>query len=340
MVGFLRIRRDDDRILGIEPGKAADVGNAKAGEGQSPCDHHQPSDRHLRRKPAHLAHVLLFMQGVFHRARAQEQQRLEEGVAEEVEDAHRKGAKAARREHVAKLRAGRIRDDAFDVVLADGDGRGKEGCERTDEGDEAECNGCLLKERGKPRHHKHAGRHHGGRMDQGGNRSWALHRVRKPGVQQELRRLAHRAHKQEQAQRGQNVDLIAEEQERLPGHRGGRTEKRIHVDGSEDGKEAKYAQRKAEVADAIDDERLDGSRVRRFLLIPEANEQVREQTHALPAKEHLQQVVGRHQHQHGEREAGQIGEEARARWVLGHVADRIDMYERRDRRDDHEHDSG
>ena len=39
------------------------------------------------RNAAHVAHVLLVMQRMDHGARAQEQQRLEEGVGEEVEDA-------------------------------------------------------------------------------------------------------------------------------------------------------------------------------------------------------------------------------------------------------------
>jgi hypothetical protein len=47
------------------------------------------------------------------------------------------------------------------------------------------------------------------------------------------------------------------------------------------------------------------------LLIPEADQQVGRETHAFPAEEHLHEVVGRHQHQHGEGEERQIGEEAR-----------------------------
>ena len=43
-------------------------------------------------EPAHLAHVLLVMHGVDHGARAEEQQRLEEGVGEQVEHRRAVGA--------------------------------------------------------------------------------------------------------------------------------------------------------------------------------------------------------------------------------------------------------
>ncbi len=63
------------------------------------------------------------MHGHDHGAGAEEQQRLEEGVGEQVEHADRIGAHAHGDEHVAELRAGRIGDDALDVVLHEPDGR-------------------------------------------------------------------------------------------------------------------------------------------------------------------------------------------------------------------------
>ena len=88
------------------------------------------------------------------------------------------------------------------------------------------------------------------------------------------------------------------------------------------------AEREAEVADPVDDEGLDRRGVGRRLLVPEADQQIGGEADAFPAEEHLHQIVGRHQHQHGEGEQRQIGEEARPARVLGHVADRIEVDER------------
>jgi hypothetical protein len=89
------------------------------------------------------------------------------------------------------------------------------------------------------------------------------------------------------------------------------------------------AQDEAEVADAVDQEGLhvgeDGGR----LLVPEADQQVGHQAHRLPAEEQLQEVVAHHQHQHGEREQRDVGEEALVAVVLFHVADGVDVHHQR-----------
>ena len=85
----------------------------------------------MGRKAAHLAHVLLAGHGVDDGTGAEEQQRLEEGVGEEMEDGDAIGAQPQSHEHVAELRTGRIGDDALDVVLHEADGCGEEGGNRT-----------------------------------------------------------------------------------------------------------------------------------------------------------------------------------------------------------------
>jgi hypothetical protein len=53
------------------------------------------------------------------------------------------GADAERDEHVAELRAGRIGDDALDVVLHEADGRREEGGDRADDGDDVSASATV-----------------------------------------------------------------------------------------------------------------------------------------------------------------------------------------------------
>jgi hypothetical protein len=174
-------------------------------------------------------------------------------------------------------------------------------------------------------------------MDQGGDRRRAFHRIRQPGVQQELRRLAHRAHEQQQAGDRERVEIPAQEVEALADQARRLREDGVEVDGAGQIEHSENAKREAEVADAIDDEGFDGRRIRFRLVVPEADQEIARETDPLPAEEKLEQIVGRHQHQHREREERQVAEEPRLVRFLLHVADRIDVNERRDRRHHDQH---
>ena len=117
-------------------------------------------------------------------------------------------------------------------------------------------------------------------------------------------------------------------------------EDRLVVDRVEEDEDAEDAEREAEIADAVDDEGLDRGRVCRRALEPESDEQVRGEADAFPAEVELDEIVGRHQRQHGEGEHRQIGEEPRPVRVVRHVADGIDVDERRHGGDDDEHHHG
>ena len=73
---------------------------------------------------------------VDHGARAEEQQRLEEGVRHQVEDARRRTRPSDADEHVAELRDRRIREHLLDVPLPEADRRREERRQRADEHDD------------------------------------------------------------------------------------------------------------------------------------------------------------------------------------------------------------
>ena len=325
--------RLDDGVLGIVAG-----GKGKACQRQGAHQHEEPGLFQIGEQPAHAAHVLLVAHGVNDRTGAEEQQGLEEGVGEQVEHAHAIGPHAHGHEHVAKLRAGGIGDDALDVVLHQADGGGEEGGDAADEDDRVPGNGGQLVERRHARHQEDAGGDHGGGVNQRRDGGRAFHRIRQPGVQQELRRLAHRPHEEQQADDGENIALAAEEIEGLAGHGRGGGEDGVELDGAENGEDGEYAQGEAEIAHPVDHKGLDGRRIGRWFQIPEADQQIGGQTDALPAEEHLQQVVRRHQHEHGEGEQRQIGEKARLVGIVGHVAQRIDVDDGGDGGHHHQHD--
>jgi hypothetical protein len=72
-------RRLDHHVLGEEAGEGRDAGQRQVAD-----PHQRIGDRDQPPDAAHLAHVLLAGHGVDHRTGAQEQQRLEEGVGDQV----------------------------------------------------------------------------------------------------------------------------------------------------------------------------------------------------------------------------------------------------------------
>ena len=126
----------------------------------------------------------------------------------------------------------------------------------------------------------------------------------------------------------------------LPARPGCAGEDGLEIGRAEQHEDREDAEREAEIADAVDHEGLDRRRVRRRLLVPEADQQIARETDAFPAEEHLDQIVRRHQHQHREGEQRQIAEEARPVRILVHVADGIEVHERGDGVDHDQHDRG
>ena len=217
------------------------------------------------------------------------------------------------------------------------DGRGEEGRGRAEEHHHCLCVRRQFEQRRQPRYHEHAGGHHGRRVNQCRNRRRALHGVGQPGVQQELGRFAHCPHEQQYAGQRQRVGVPAEKVDGLAGQLRGTGENGFKVGRADQHENGKNTERETEVADTVDNERFDRRGIRRRFVVPESDQQIAGQPDALPAKEELHQIVCGHQHQHREGEQREIAEEARTVRILVHVADGIDMHERRDRVDHDQH---
>ena len=159
-------------------------------------------------------------------------------------------------------------------------------------------------------------------------------------MQEELRRLTHRAHKQEEADQGQRIDVEAQEVEALADQAGRLGENRIEGDRAGQQENRENTKREAEIADPVDEEGLDRRGVSFRFVEPETDEQIARDAHPFPAEEQLRQIVGRHQHQHGEGEERQIREEPRLVRIVRHVADRIEVDETRNGRHHDQHHRG
>ncbi len=268
---------------------------------------------------------------VNHRARREEEQRLEEGVGHQMEDCRRICRHAAAQKHIAELRDSGVSQHALDVVLHQSNGRGEDGRERADRGHHAEREGRVVKQNMRPGDHVNAGRDHGGRVNQRGDRRGAFHRVGQPDVERQLRALARRAQHQAKRDDGKHAALPC----------GSCVELRADLaegERAEVGHQQKHSDEKAEVADAVDDEGLLARVGGGFLLEPEADQQVRGQAHALPANKHHQRIAGQHQHRHEKQKKVEVGEVPRVAFVVAHVADGVDVNQEADAGDDQQHD--
>ncbi len=312
----------DDAVLGIEARE-----QRHADQRQGAQQRGDPGDGHVLAHGAHPADVLVVVHAHDHRARPEEQQRLEERVRHQVEHGHRVGGCAQRHRHVTQLRQRGIGHHALDVVLDHAQEAHEQGRDGTDHQDEVEGRIRQLEQRRHARHHEDAGGHHGGRVDQRGDRGRAFHRVGQPHVQRELRALAHRADEQADADHGDEHPVRSREADGAQLARLG--EDLAVVQRAGVGGDQADAQDEAEVADAVHEERLHVGEDGRGLVEPEADQQVRNEAHRFPAEEQLQQVVAHDQHEHREREQRDVREEAVVAVVLFHVADGVDMHHQR-----------
>ena len=249
---------------------------------------------------AHAPDVLLLVAAVDDGAGAEEEQRLEERVREQMEHPDRHATDAQAHHHVAELRHGGVGEDALDVRLRHGDERAEDGRERAYPRDGSKRDrlghaGLLqLHQRIHASDEEDARRHHRRRVDERADGRGAFHRVGKPDVERELAGLANRTAEEQQANRRAGRESA---NGRMRNHLRQRVLFEAAAPGIVEeqraglGVEPHDAEEEEHVADARGDEGLLGRRRRAGLVEPEADEQVAREAHQLPAHEEQQQVV-------------------------------------------------
>ncbi len=316
---------EQDLVLGEEAREGRDARQRQAADDEAAV-----GEGHRAAEAAHPVQRLLAAHRADHRARGHEEQRLEERVRHQVEQPGDVGAGADRHDHVADLRHRRVGDDALEVGDDEADRARHE--QRDGADDRADRGGRRgeLEQRVHAGDQVDAGRHHRGRVDQRGDRRRALHGVGQPCVQRDLRALGERAHEQ-QDQAGHEVALVAAE---------------LLAGGLEGAQEVQRAgvledevrpEHEPDVAEHVDDERLDAGLGGRRAPVPERDQQVRRRTDERPADDQDQEVAGQDEHQHREHEEVQVGEEARVAAVRGQVGDRVEVDQRRHAADHERH---
>ena len=124
-----------------------------------------------------ITHILFMVHRVDDRTSAEEQQRLEKGMREQMEHGRAIGAGSGCKEHVSQLRTCGIRNNAFDIGLHKTNRCSKNRGRGTNDRDHVQCELAGFEQGRQAAHHEHASGDHSRRMDQRGNGRWALHRV-------------------------------------------------------------------------------------------------------------------------------------------------------------------
>ena len=261
-----------------------------------------------------------------HDAGAEEEERLEERVGQQQVHALAVGADAHRREHVADLAHGGVGDDPLDVGLHHRDHARHQERREAEDRHHVVHGGRVFEDHVRARDEVDAGRHHRRGVDERRDRGGAFHRVGKPCLERELRRLRDGAH--QQAERDQ-VGVGRAVRPRLMGR-----EHHGEVGGAGVAHHEEHGDRDADVADGVHHERLLGCLHRLGALVPEPDQQVGREPHQAPAGEEQREVGRHHQQQHREQEHVQVGEEPAFLGVAVQVADRVEHDQGADAGDD------
>ena len=320
------------------------AGEREASDGQAARQEGPACDRQNLLEAAELEDVGIpvGMDRVHHRAGTEEEAGLEKSVGENVEEARREETNAHCGEHETQLAHRGVGENLLHFALDDRDRCREERCQGAGDRDDRHRHVGGDEKRGKPAAEVHARGHHGGGVNERGDRGRAGHGIRKPDEEGDLRALAGAAEEKEDAGNGGKARNDTEDPEgevgpELSGDGSavdvGKLERARHTNQNE------HADQDAEVADAVDDEGLAAGCRIDAVLVPEADQQVRAEADALPTDEHDGQAAPENQDQHRGHEKVQEAHEPRVALVLPHVAEAVEVDEAAHTGDDQGHDA-
>ncbi len=313
-----RDRLGKQHFLGQEAVEQRDAGHRQRGN-----DRQRAGERHQPAQAPQLAHVAgagLMVDD----AGGHEQRGLEGGVVEDVEHAghhrHRRG-QAEQQGDQAQVGNGRVRQQAFQVVLEDRvPGTDQQG-QRADAADRIEEQVAAGQRRMQPRQQEHAGLHHGGRVQVGRDRGRRCHRVRQPEVERELRALGEDAGQHQEQGVGvqrAGADLLASGQHH------------VQVEAADDAADQQHATEQGQATATGDHQRHACAFAGVLAVRPEADQQERTDAGHFPEDHQQQQVARQHHAQHGAHEQQQVAVEAVRVVLLAQVVARVQHHQRAD----------
>ncbi len=277
---------DEDGFLGEEAGEGRDRGESEQ------RDRHRPEGvGDALGQAVHPGHDAQGVRtgGVDDHAGAEEEERLEGAVGQEVEHGGAAVTDGQGADHVAELADRRVGEHPLDVVLGDGGQAGADHRDGRHHGHDHQ-RGLGGREDGQEAGDEvDTGGDHGRGVDQRRDRGGARHGVGEPGVQGELRGLARDTGEQEQRDQCRVVESA-----RGDGAQDLRDLERTGVGG-----EREQADQEGDVAELGDEEGLERGGAGRFGLPVVADQEVRADAHDLPADQQHHQVAGVDDEQHG-----------------------------------------
>src|SRR5215472_391347 len=321
--GRVMIGGDEDGVFAPEAGERRNASNGEGGDQESP-----EGDGRVFFDPTHVTHILLAVTGVNDAAGAQEEQGFEERVRHQMPDSGGECSDSDAEEHVPKLRNGGVRENLFDIVLDQADSGGEDGRREADQSDRFHRYRRVREDRGGTCTHVDARCDHGRRMDEGGNGPGTFHGVRQPDIERNLRGFTRGAEEHQQRDGSERVNRLA----------GRGFEDLAEIQAAEVDDYEEHREREAEVADTVDDECFVAGVSGALLQKVEADEQVAAQTHSFPPDEQQKVVRRKHQVQHEKHEEVEVREEAVIAFFMLHVAGGVNVDERADAGDEHQHD--